>query len=153
MDSDHQDHGDDPAELDLEAVLAEAVAIADGRIVFTGSDSGAAKLAGPSTKIIDLRGRMVLPGFHDSHTHLMEGGVGMSLCNLKDLKTPQEALAEIRKFATAHPERPWVTGAGWDLPVFPAANPRKEQFDEVVRDRPNPNKFRSRYWAPTMPPS
>ena len=122
--------------MDAARSWAEAVAIADGRILYTGPDSGAAKLAGPSTKIIDLRGRMVLPGFHDSHTHLMEGGVGMSLCNLKDLKTPQDALAEIRKFAAAHPERPWVTGAGWDLPVFPAGNPRKEQFDEVVNDRP-----------------
>jgi predicted amidohydrolase YtcJ len=122
--------------MDARRSWAEAVAIADGRILYAGSDSGAAKLAGPSTKIIDLRRRMVLPGFHDSHTHLMEGGVGMSLCNLKDVKTPQDALAEIRKFAAAHPDRPWLTGAGWDLPVFPAANPRKEPFDEVVNDRP-----------------
>jgi predicted amidohydrolase YtcJ len=122
--------------MDAARSWAEAVAIADGRILYTGPDSGAAKLAGPSTKFIDLHGRMVLPGFHDSHTHLMEGGVGMSLCNLKDLKTPQDALAEIRKFAAAHPDTPWVTGAGWDLPVFPAGNPRKEQFDEVVNDRP-----------------
>src|SRR5207249_10119067 len=73
--------------MDASRSWAEAVAIADGRILFAGPDSEAAKLAGPSTKIIDLRGRMGLPGFHDSHTHLMEGGVGMSLCNLKDLKT------------------------------------------------------------------
>jgi predicted amidohydrolase YtcJ len=62
--------------------------------------------------------------------------VGMSLCNLKGLKTQQDALGEIRKFAAGHPDRPWVTGAGWDLPVFPAGNPRKEQLDEVVNDRP-----------------
>ena len=122
--------------MDASRSWAEAVAIADGRILYAGPDSGAAKLAGQSTKIIDLHGRMVLPGFHDSHTHLMEGGVGLSLCNLKDLKTPQDALTEIRKFAAAHPDRPWVTGAGWDLPVFPAGNPRKEQFDEAVNDRP-----------------
>jgi predicted amidohydrolase YtcJ len=61
--------------MDAARSWAEAVAIADGRILYAGPDSGAAKLAGPSTKIIDLRGRMVLPGFHDSHTHLMEGGV------------------------------------------------------------------------------
>jgi predicted amidohydrolase YtcJ len=122
--------------MDAARSWAQAVVIKDGRVLYAGPDSEAAKLAGPSTKIIDLHGRMVLPGFHDSHTHLMEGGVGMSLCNLKDLKTPQDALAEIRKFAAAHPDRPWVTGAGWDLPVFPAGNPRKEQFDEVVNDRP-----------------
>ncbi len=122
--------------MDAARSWASAVAVVDGRILYTGPDSGAAELAGPSTKIIDLHGRMVLPGFHDSHTHLMEGGVGMSLCNLKDIKTAQEVLAEIRKYAAAHPDRLWVTGAGWDLPVFADANPRKEQLDEVVSDRP-----------------
>src|SRR6266849_4042662 len=122
--------------MDAARSWTAAVAIADGRIIYAGPDSGAAKLAGPSTRIVDLRGRMVLPGFHDSHVHLMEGGVGMSLCNLKDIKTPQEVLAEIRKYAAAHIDKPWVVGAGWDLPVFPEANPRKEQFDEAVNDRP-----------------
>jgi hypothetical protein len=113
-----------------------AVSIAGGRIIYAGSDAGAQKLAGPATRIIDLHGRMVLPGFHDSHVHLMEGGVGMSLCNLKDIKTPQEVFAAIRKYAAAHSDKPWVTGAGWDLPVFPDASPRKEQLDEFVPDRP-----------------
>lgn len=122
--------------MDAARSWVAAVAIADGRILYAGTDAGTAKLAGPSTKIIDLHGRMVLPGFHDSHTHLMEGGVDMSLCNLKDLNTPQDALAEIRKFAVGHADRSWVTGSGWDLPVFPAANPRKEQLDEAVSDRP-----------------
>ena len=122
--------------MDAPRSWTTALAIADGRIVYAGPDSGADKLAGPSTKIVDLHGRMVLPGFHDSHVHLMEGGVGMTLCNLKDIQTPEEVLAEIRKYAAAHPGKPWVVGAGWDLPVFPEANPRKEQFDEAVNDRP-----------------
>ena len=122
--------------MDAARSWAESVAVANGRIIFAGPDSGVARLAGPSTKIIELGGRMVLPGFHDSHVHLMEGGVDMSLCNVKSLTTPQEVLSEIRKFAAAHPERAWVTGSGWDLPVFPEANPTKEQLDEVVGDRP-----------------
>lgn len=122
--------------MDAARSWAAAVAIAGGRIIYTGPDAGATKLRGPSTRIIDLGGRMVLPGFHDSHVHLMEGGVGMSLVNLKDLKTPKEVLAEVRKYAAAHPDKSWVTGAGWDLPVFPEANPHKEQLDEIVSDRP-----------------
>ncbi len=122
--------------MDAARSWVASVAIADGRIIYAGPDDGAAVLAGTSTKIVDLGGRMVLPGFHDSHVHLMEGGVDMGLCNLKDVATPQAVLAEIRKYAAAHPGEAWVTGAGWDLPVFPEGIPRKEQLDEAVSDRP-----------------
>ena len=122
--------------MDAARSWVESVAVADGRIIYAGPDAGASGLAGPSTKIIDLGGRMVLPGFHDSHVHLMEGGVDMGLCNLKDVATPEAVIAEIRKYAEAHTHQPWVTGAGWDLPVFPGGIPRKEELDEAVSDRP-----------------
>jgi predicted amidohydrolase YtcJ len=122
--------------MDAARSWVASVAVANGRIVFAGPDAGVNRLAGPSTKIVELGGRMVLPAFHDSHVHLMEGGVDMSLCNVKSVVTPQEVLAAIHKFAAAHPDRPWVTGSGWDLPVFPEANPRKEQLDEAVGNRP-----------------
>lgn len=122
--------------MDAPRRWVESVAVANGRIIFAGPDAGAARLAGPATKIVDLGGKMVLPGFHDSHVHLMEGGVDMSLCDVKSVVTPQEVLAAVRKFAAAHPDKPWITGSGWDLPVFPDANPRKEQLDEAVGDRP-----------------
>jgi len=122
--------------MDAQRRWVESVAVANGRIIFAGPDAGAVRLAGPSTKVVDLGGKMVLPGFHDSHVHLMEGGLDMSLCDVKSVLTPREVLAAIRKFAAAHPDKPWVTGSGWDLPVFPEANPRKEQLDEAVGDRP-----------------
>ena len=122
--------------MDAPRRWVESVAVANGRIIFAGPDAGAARLAGPSTKVVDLGGKMVLPGFHDSHVHLMEGGLDMSLCDVKSVATPLEVLAAVRKFAAAHPDKPWVTGSGWDLPVFPDANPRKEQLDEAVGDRP-----------------
>jgi len=122
--------------MDAARSWVESVAVADGRIIYAGPDAGTSGLAGPSTQIIDLGGRMVLPGFHDSHVHLMEGGVDMGLCNLKDVATPEAVIAEIRKYAEAHTHQPWVTGAGWDLPVFPGGIPRKEELDEAVSDRP-----------------
>jgi len=122
--------------MDAPRRWVESVAVVNGRIIFAGPDAGAVRLAGPSTKVVDLGGKMVLPGFHDSHVHLMEGGLDMSLCDVKSVLTPREVLAAIRKFAAAHPDKPWVTGSGWDLPVFPEANPRKEQLDEAVGDRP-----------------
>ncbi len=122
--------------MDAARSWVESVAVANGRIIFAGPDAAVARMSGPSTKIVELGGRMVLPAFHDSHVHLMEGGVDMSLCNVKSVLTPQEVLAEVRKFAAAHPDRPWITGSGWDLPVFPEGNPRKEQLDEAVSNRP-----------------
>ncbi|HET9320962.1 MAG TPA: amidohydrolase [Bryobacteraceae bacterium] len=122
--------------MDAPRRWVESVAVANGRIIFAGPDAGAVRLACPSTKVVDLGGKMVLPGFHDSHVHLMEGGLDMSLCDVKSVATPLEVLAAVRKFAAAHPDKPWVTGSGWDLPVFPDANPRKQQLDEAVGDRP-----------------
>jgi len=92
--------------MDASRSWAEAVAIADGRILF------AARIRSCQTgRTIDEDHRSARPhdssASTDSHTHLMEGGVGMSLCNLKDLKTPQDELAEIRKFAAGHPDRLW----------------------------------------------
>jgi predicted amidohydrolase YtcJ len=122
--------------MDAARSWVESVAVANGRIIYAGPDAGVSSLSGPSTKILDLGGRMVLPGFHDSHVHLMEGGVDMGLCNLKDVATPLAVLAEIRKYASAHATEAWVTGSGWDLPVFPDGIPLKEQLDEAVSDRP-----------------
>jgi len=72
----------------------ESLAVTNGRIIVAGPDARVTMLAGPSTKIVELGGRIVLPAFHDSHVHLMEGGVDMSLCNVKSVLTPREVLAE-----------------------------------------------------------
>lgn len=79
---------------------------------------------------------MVLPGFHDSHVHLLDGGAGLLGCNLRELSTVSDVLATIRECAQTVPGKTWITGSGWDLPVFPGGNPRKEQLDQAIRDRP-----------------
>ncbi len=115
---------------------AEAVAIAGGKIIYMGDRSGAAKLRAANTKVVDLAGKMVLPGFHDSHAHPITGGVELGQCNLNDLNTKEEIFATIQKYAAGHPEKKWVEGGGWDLPIFPEANPTKEELDKIVPDRP-----------------
>ncbi len=122
--------------LDKSQPWAEAVAIAQGKIVYVGASPGVAKFRGKNTNVIDLAGKMVLPGFHDSHVHLVTGGIELEQCNLNGLATREEILAQIRDYAVAHPEKSWIVGGGWDLPVFPEANPTKEDLDGVVRDRP-----------------
>ncbi len=122
--------------LEASQPWAEALAVAGGKIVYVGTSAGAQKFRGNSTKIIDLSGKMVLPGFQDSHVHLVTGGIELEQCNLNGLATREEILGKIRDYALGHPEKSWVTGGGWDLPIFPEANPTKEDLDSVVRDRP-----------------
>jgi predicted amidohydrolase YtcJ len=122
--------------LDEARSWAEAVAITGGKIIYVGASSGAEKLKIRGTRVIDLVGKMVLPGFHDSHIHLVSGGVELGQCNLNDLKTQEDIFAKIRQYTSGHPDKKWVVGGGWDLPVFPEANPSKEELDKLVPDRP-----------------
>ena len=115
---------------------AEAAAVAGGKIVFVGSNSDVKKYRGEGTKTLDLAGKMVLPGFQDSHVHLISGGMELEQCNLNDLQTKDEILARVRAYAAENPEKDWIVGGGWALPVFPQANPSKEELDAVVSDRP-----------------
>ena len=112
----------------------DAIAIRGGRIVYAGDNSGADRLIGDVTEV-DLGGRMVLPGFHDTHVH-PQGGISLSECRLDDLATRQAIVDSVAACARAAPNAPWVRGRGWALPVFPGANPRKEWLDQVVPDRP-----------------
>ena len=122
--------------MDPNRPWAEAVAIREGRIVFVGTVEGAQRFAGRGTRILDLPGKMVLPGFIDSHAHPLSGGLELDECNLYDAKTPAEVEGIIRAYAQAHPQLDWVRGNGWQLPVFPHASPTREQLDRAVPDRP-----------------
>lgn len=114
----------------------EAVAVRDGRLVFVGDEAGVEKFIGSATKVADLAGRMVLPGFQDNHAHPISGGLELNECNLYSAKTPSEVEGAIRAYAAQHPDLKWVRGNGWQLPVFPAANPRRDMLDRLIPDRP-----------------
>jgi predicted amidohydrolase YtcJ len=115
---------------------AQAVAVKDGRIVYVGSDAGVAAQVGPRTKVVDLAGRLVLPGFVDAHIHPVSGGIELGLCNLNDLPDAPATLAKIRACAAEKPGGDWVQGGGWSLTAFPASGPTRQALDAVVPDRP-----------------
>lgn len=121
--------------VDAARSWAEAVAVRAGRIVYVGADAGLAPWIGPATRRIDLQGKMLLPGFHDSHVHLVGGGIELSECDLNGLATLDEVLAAVKKFAEQHPEKKWVRGGGWPL-TLSGGNPHKELLDKIVPDRP-----------------
>ena len=122
--------------VDAARSWAEAVAVRDGRIVFVGGAEGARAFIGPDTRVLDLKGAMVLPGFHDAHIHPVSGGVELAQCNLNDLPTAEAVGARVRGCAAAAKPDEWVVGGGWALPVFPGGVARKGALDELTGGRP-----------------
>jgi predicted amidohydrolase YtcJ len=123
--------------LDGPRSWAQAVAIRAGRIVYVGTDAGLAPYVAARTRVIDLHGRMLLPGFQDAHIHPITGGIQALSCNLEGLKSAEEYVAAVRNYAAAHPEEAWITGGGWLMSVFgPGGRARRELLDAVVPDRP-----------------
>jgi predicted amidohydrolase YtcJ len=122
--------------VDAARSWAQAVAVRGDRIVYVGTDAGAREYVGPATKVEDLTGRMLLPGFHDSHAHPLSAGIELGQCDLNGAKTAAEVVERVRAYAASHPHSAWIDGGGWDLPLFPDANPHRKLLDELVPDRP-----------------
>ena len=115
---------------------ADSLAIRGDRIVFVGSNSEAARFIGGNTKVIDLGGRFVLPGFHDRHVHPVTGGVELSQCDLNSSQDSAEVFSRLRACAARLGDRPWLLGGGWDLPLFPGGVADRRELDVIVADRP-----------------
>jgi predicted amidohydrolase YtcJ len=122
--------------VDAARSWAQAVAVRRGRIAAVGTDHDVRELAGPATEIVDLAGRMLVPGFQDAHVHPVGGGVDMLQCDLHDLSTAEEYLGAIREYAESHPDAPWILGGGWSMDAFPGGTPTATALDDVVSDRP-----------------
>ena len=115
---------------------AEALVIRDDKIIFVGDKRDALTYQNSVTQLIERPDGMVLPGFIDSHVHLLSGGIEMNDCRLHDLETPAEIYQTIRDFIKTHPDDEWIRGSGWALPIFPDGNPRKEWLDKISTDKP-----------------
>ncbi len=122
--------------VDASRSWADAVVIRGGRIAYVGTDAKAREYVGRDTKMIALGGGMVLPGFRDSHVHPVTGGLLLDTCRLDDLQTPEAVIAAVRDYFERKRGNKWIVGAGWDLHVFPDANPRKETLDAIVGNVP-----------------
>lgn len=116
---------------------AEALAIRSGKIVAVGSEREITAFRGPTTKVIDAQGRLVLPGFTDCHIHFLDGSLSLLRVNLDEAKSITEIQKMVKAYADAHPSAPWILGRGWSYPVFaPSGLPDKKYLDEIMPDRP-----------------
>src|SRR5215210_1164985 len=93
--------------MDAARSWAEAVAVRAGHIVAVGSSVEIEALRGPETHVVDLDGRMLLPGFQDAHLHPPSGGLAQVQCDLHGTRTREQSLERIGRYATAHPDRKW----------------------------------------------
>lgn len=122
--------------LDVHLPRVRALAITAGRISALGGDSEISGLAGPGTRVIDAGGRLILPGFHDTHLHVIEGGQHSSTCvDLSDARDPAEVQRLLAEFATTH-DRAWVEGGMYYSGVLNDQNLTREVLDAAVPDRP-----------------
>ena len=119
---------------DTQRSRASAVAVAGGRIVAVGHDLS--DLVGSSTEVIDLGGRMLVPGFQDAHVHPVWGGLDLLRCNLSEDHGLPAYLDRIGAYATSHPDATWILGGGWSMSDFPGGTPLAADLDRVAPDRP-----------------
>jgi len=127
----------DPASSLGAGKRSEALAIRGDRILAVGTRDEIMKWKGPETKIVDLEGRFVMPGFNDAHMHLASAGLQKMNANLTGAKTLDEfrerLLANVEKAAPGE----WIVGGGWDETLWPVkVLPTRWDLDEVSGSHP-----------------
>ncbi len=111
------------------------VGVRDGIIVTL--DAGQVEAAtGSGTRVIDLTGRLLLPGFVDAHVHPVEGGVERLGCDLSAGWTREDYLHTIEEFVAGHPDSEWIIGGGWQQAAFPGGAPLASDLDAISADKP-----------------
>ncbi len=114
-----------------------AIAVRGDRILARGSDAEIAPLAGPGTRTIELRGRLVAPGFNDAHIHFSEGGLSLLEVDCRGVRSSEELAARAAERARALGPGRWVTGRGWDHHLFPGGRwPERAPLDRACPENP-----------------
>ena len=113
-----------------------AVAVTGDRITAVVSASEIELYCDAETRIVDLDGALLSPGFQDAHVHPTSGGVELLQCNLTGGGSAADAVAIIAAYAAANPDVGWITGGGWSMDHYPGGNPTASLIDDVVPDVP-----------------
>lgn len=123
--------------VDAKQPRAQAIAVSKDRIVFVGSNADAQKFVGAKTRVVDLKGGTVLPGFADAHQHLSGVGQREMTLNLEGTTSLEDFLAKVKARVDQAKPGDWVTGRGWiethwKPPVFPT----RWDLDKVAPNNP-----------------
>ena len=123
----------------LDLPEAEAVAMGGGLVLATGTATEIAAMAGEGTRVIDLGGRLAVPGINDAHMHLLPYGLAMAEVDLRPKSAPtlDALLAALRDRAADTPPEGWVTGRGYDhFQLDTARHPTRDELDAACPDHP-----------------
>jgi predicted amidohydrolase YtcJ len=115
---------------------ADAIAVAGSRIAAVGSSAAIRKMTPASARVVDGQGRMLVPGFIDTHIHFLDGGFGLASVQLRDANTPAEFIARIKAFAATAPRGAWITAGDWDHERWGGELPRRDWIDSVTPVNP-----------------
>lgn len=123
--------------MDAKRTVARSIAVLNGKIIAVGSDADTKALIGSRTKVINAKGKLVLPGFNDAHVHFLGTGRQLSSIDLRDARTPQEFVKRIKEFASKLPKGRWIVGGRWDHENWtPNDLPTAAMIDAVTPDNP-----------------
>lgn len=123
--------------LDDKKPNAEAVAISGNLIIAVGENKAIQVLADKNTKVIDAKGKLIIPGFNDSHVHFLAIGTSFFTVDLRNAKSPEEAVERIGRNAKFLPKDHWILGGYWDSALWkPNKLPRKEFIDAATPNNP-----------------
>jgi predicted amidohydrolase YtcJ len=111
---------------------AEAIAVSGDRIIAVGNNSTIRKLIGPHTRVIDARGRLLIPGFNDAHVHFMGIGNMFSTFDLRGLTTAEHVANQIAQYVRFLPKGRWILGSGWKDEIAPPLS----TIDKLSPDNP-----------------
>ena len=116
---------------------AAAIAVAGDRVLAVGSETAIAVMQGPKTRVVDLRGRLVVPGFNDAHVHLLSGGFGLLSVDLRHARDEADFARRIGEHARTLPKGTWIQAGNWDHEAWPSqALPTRQLIDPVTPDHP-----------------
>ena len=119
------------------AAKAQAIAVKADKIVFVGTNEAAQKFIGPTTRVVDLKGSTVLPGFTDSHQHLSGVGFREMTLNLEFTTSLEDLLAKLKARVDQAKPGAWITGRGWiETHWTPAVFPTRGDLDKVSPNNP-----------------
>ena len=126
--------------VDKENSICQAVAVKGNKIVYVGDDAGVEMWKGENTKVIDLDGRALLPGFIDSHMHLGMTGQNAAViidCNSNDVTSIRQIQEKIREAAAKTPKGAWIKATGYEQSkLAEGRHPTRDELDEAAPDNP-----------------
>ncbi|WP_337487770.1 amidohydrolase [Phascolarctobacterium faecium] len=121
---------------DSARTIAEALAVADGKIIYVGDNNGVNEYITETTEIVDLQGKLVLPSFFEGHTHYTKATATVVGINLAGMNTEAEYVETCRNFIAARPGIKLLRGQGYLEACFPGEGPHKEALDKASTEIP-----------------